>query len=458
MMGLDFKIKDFAYPGAILKLKREFERHQWLSQEILQEYQLKRLQIIIAHAYQNVPYYQTLFHKNGLVPGDIKTIKDLEKIPCLTKDLLRINYSSLIARNVKQYDPMELATSGTTGGQVKFLVDRVSNVLEFVYYWRSWGWAGYRLGDKFAELSAQVFTPYETRGKEFYRYQPLIRRLLLNSLQIAHRNADVYVNIFRKFKPLFLKGLPSNLYMLALVLNERKGHGICLRAVFSQGETLLRHQRELIERVFSCKVFDAYGHMERTVAISQCSEGNYHVHQDYGVTEFEPFSTNSGTGADEVLTEIVSTSLYNFSMPLIRYRTGDLAKIHLKPVACLCKRSFPIVASLEGRIADVVITPDQRAITALYVALDRTPGILLGQIVQDQIDQLVVRVACDAGDRLVVDLALIRNIKEFVGNKMKIEIIHESVEKIRGENFRKFKSVVSQVSSEKIFGSSIIIW
>ncbi len=75
-MGLDFKIKDFAYPISILKFKKRFDRNQFLEEEDLRAYQLKRLKVIIDHAYKNVPYYKELFRKNGLIPSDIKTLHD----------------------------------------------------------------------------------------------------------------------------------------------------------------------------------------------------------------------------------------------------------------------------------------------------------------------------------------------------------------------------------------------
>ncbi|MCM8797524.1 MAG: hypothetical protein NC923_06605 [Candidatus Omnitrophica bacterium] len=451
-MGLDFRIKDFAYPISIIRLKNQFERNQWISEDALRAYQQKRLRLIIEHAYRNVPYYRRIFQEKNIIPSDIKSINELKIMPFLTKEIIQKKFNELIAVNAKKYKPRLLSTSGTSGGAVKFYVDKPSNILEFVYYWRFWGWAGYRLGNTFAELSAQSFTPYSQKKEQYYYFEFFTRRLMVNSLLISYKNSDNYIRLFKKFKPRFLKGLPSNLYALARIIGKKTGHGITFRAIFSQGENLLRYQRDYIENTFSCKVFDSYGHMERTVAISQCPFDSYHVHMDYGGVEFvEPVSVKSEDGiADGQIREVVGTSLYNFAMPLIRYRTGDY--IRLKPTAqkCSCNRTFPIVGSIVGRNSDIVITPDGRAITALYVVFDRTPNICFGQVIQERLDKLLVKVAYNSQDIDSSDALLLKNLVDFVGDSMKIEIVHIGPEELEMNKLVKNKTIISKISSEQV--------
>jgi phenylacetate-CoA ligase len=435
-MGIDFRVRDFAYPIAVLRLKRVFDKNQWLDEKRLHDYQLSLLKTILHHAYNNVPYYHDIFDSINMLPDDIKTVEDLKKIPVLTKDTLRTSAVSLTAKDSAKYRPKAISTSGTTGGNVRFLTDSRSNILEFVFYWRYWGWAGYRIGDTFAEFSAQHFTPFEENKNVFFDFEHVTRRLILNSLLISPENSAPFIEIFAKFRPLFLKGLPSNLYAFALALRKRKGHGIKIKAVFSQGENLLGFQRDLIEKAFGCRAYDSYGHMERTVAISQCPLGSYHVHSDYGVAEFE--------GPGEIK-EIIGTSLYNLSMPLIRYKTGDYVKIQNPHKKCNCGRNFPVIDSIIGRETDIIFTPEGRAITALYVAFDRTPGIVFGQIIQESIDRLVLRIATDSRDKQMFERVLINNVRDFVGDSMKIDIEYVSQAEIESNKAGKFKVIISKI-------------
>ena len=452
-MGLDFKLKDFAHPFAILKLKHVFKRNQWLSQDMLFDYQRMKLKYIIELAYAHVPYYRKIFKERGIIPSDIKTPQDLKILPFLDKNTLRSSFEELKADNCTKFQPRTLTTSGTTGGAVKFYMDKPANVLEFVYYWRLWGWAGYRLGDTFAELSAQSFTPYNKRSRDFYIFESLTRRLMMNSLLISTRNAEEYRRIFRKFKPAFIKGLPSNLFMLALMFSKHQDHGVTFKGIFSQGENLLAHQRVFIEKVFQAKIFDSYGHMERTAAIAQCSSGSYHVHSDYGIAEFIPSLVNNirENNDDQFVAEIVGSSLYNFSMPLIRYRTGDYALLSRKAMECSCGRKFPTVVSILGRGADVVLTSDRRAITALYVALDRTPGLVFGQIVQESLNKLIVHVAYEDENYGSRDVSLLKNIRDFVGDDMHIDICHIQDNLLGKISQEKFKVIVSRLTPEDSF-------
>jgi phenylacetate-CoA ligase len=453
-MGLDFRFKDFAHPLSILRLKREFDRHQWESVELLRDYQLARLRAIVAHAYQNVPFYHQLFTERGMSPNDIHNASDMRLLPVLTKEMVRLYADSLVARNASCYRPTSIETSGTSGSQVHFLMDKNSNVLEFVFYWRFWAWAGYHLGDRFAELSAQHFTP-SGRGPRngIADYSPLTRRLMVNSLLLSLAHRDDYISLFKRFKPRFLKGLPSNLYMLALVLGSKNALGVTLQAVFSQGENLTASQRNVIEETFSCKVFDHYGHMERTVAITQCEQGTYHVHEDYGLLELlEPSSiSEDGDTESELVREIVGTGLHNCAMPMLRYRTGDLVRVKKTGQSCKCGRTFACIENIIGRSSDVVITPDRRAVTALYVALDRTAGLDMGQIVQDSIDHLTLRLAiAENADAERVTALLLRNVREFVGEEMRLDVETLTPEEIRGDQGTKFQSIVSHVVPEKL--------
>ncbi len=454
-MGINFRIRDFSYPFSILRLKRIFDKNQWLSKEALDDFRLSRLKQVISQAYENVPYYRKIMMERDITPDDISTLGDLKNIPFLTKTLLRTNFASLLAHNAKSYKPVMLSTSGTGGRKISFYVDKPSNILEFVYYWRLWGWAGYRLGDPCAELCAEYFTFFKKKTTALHHFHYPSRRLLINSLYISRRYLDDFIGIFRRFKPLFLKGLPSNMYMLALLLNERPGHGISFKGIFSQGENLMPHQRELIESVFSSKVYDSYGHMERTVAISNCPAGSYHIHMDYGMVELEDPEipmVNQGGGEPDVK-EIVGTSLYNLSMPLIRYRTGDLVKLAPCEEKCSCRRVFPKIVAIIGRDTDVIITPDGRAVTAIYTVFDRMPGIVMGQIIQDRRDRLVVKIVNEFGKLNRVDEILKGHLRSFVGTGMDIKIEHTTADGIKGDSPGKFKVVVSLIPREDILDS-----
>ena len=390
-MSIDFKIKDFAYPLSIWKLRRTLERTQWLPPAELEAYQSARLREVMGHAYRNVPYYKDLFDRHGLRPADLQTPEDLKRLPVLSKDDAREAGDRLHSQNARRYLPKPYTTSGSTGKPLKFLLDKGANSLEFVYYWRHWSWAGYRLGDRTAEVNTGYFLRRPQLKNTTAAWQPHLRRLVLNSAMISKRGAADMAKAIRRRKPRFIKGMASTLYYLSLCLEDAGIRDIAVKAAFSTGEVLSPGWREKITSVLHCPVLDSYGHMERTVAICECLAGGYHLNSDYGVLELT--RTRSSNAFGTIIGRSVGTSLYNYAMPLIRYDIGDIIEMYLEPTKCRCGRSLPLVKSIRGRTQDILRTPDGRYITAVFILPEFVSGIAFAQFIQQapgELDILVI--------------------------------------------------------------------
>lgn len=427
-MALEFKLSDFAHPAAIIKLRSTFEKTQWFTPEEQALYQERLLRRIVEHAYRYVPYYRALFDSIRLKPDDIRRLSDINKIPTLTKEVLRARFKTLEATNSRAFRPQALCTSGTTGQRIQFLVDRPSNVLEFVYYWRHWNWAGYRLGAPFAEFSSVFFSKGDDKSRLASHRQRLTNRLLLNSVAMSRATVRDYVRAIRKHRPLFLKGLPSVLYHFSLFLRQQGIDDISFKAVFSTGEILTPRFRKLIEDTLECKVYDSYGHMERTVAISECPHGGMHVNTDYGLLELArddslraEFPAARGDEGSSYTARVVGTSLYNFSMPLLRYEVGDIVLIDPKK-KCACGRQFPLVAAVGGRRSEVIVTPEGRVITAAFLVFEDVPGIMEGQIVQESLAALRVKVVPSPSFSKACAARLESRLRTLVGPSMGISV------------------------------------
>lgn len=448
-MALEFKFSDFAHPAAIIKLRSTFEKSQWYMEEEQTLYQERLLRRITEHAYRHVPYYRDLFDSLHLKPGDIRRLSDLNKIPILTKGTLRAQFKRLAATNSRAFRPQVLCTSGTTGQRLQFLVDRPSNVLEFVYYWRHWNWAGYRLGARFAEFSSSFFSG--EKAGSITCYQRLTNRLLLNSGTMSEARVRAYVAAIRRYRPLFLKGLPSVLYYFSLFLERQGVNDLSFRAIFSTGEILAPRVRKLIEGTFGCKVYDSYGHMERTVAISECPRGGLHLNPDYGVCELvrrddlrAEFAGAARDGSGYAA-GVIGTSLYNFSMPLLRYDVGDIV-LAAPDERCACGRQFPLVGAVAGRRSEVIMTPEGEVVTAAFLVFEGIPDVLAGQIIQESLTELRIKLVPAARRAHAGEEVLKSRVRRLVGPGMKITVERcEDLELLRAES-GKVSSVVSKLN------------
>ncbi len=444
-MAIDFRIRDFFYPIGIYQLKRTLDRTQWLPPEELRVYQEQRLAVIINQAYNHVPYYRHLFENLGLSPKDILSIDDLKKLPLLSKDTVRNGGADFIAENAARYHPVVYKTSGTSGTPMELYLDKHANILEFVYYLRHWSWAGFKLGDRFAELGSFFFLHRNHLSEAISSWQPHLRRLMLNSGQIAVSRVKEMAAAIRKHRPKFLKGMASPVYFLAYCFKEAGVTDLSFKAIFSTGEVLTPQYRAMAESIFNCPVLDSYGNMEGTTAISQCLEGGYHINSDYGVLEFD--HVNSSGDGNTILGRAVGTSLYNLAMPFIRYDMGDDIELFAEPKSCPCGRTLPLIKAIHGRSEDTIVTPDGRFITAMFILPEFVEGIRFVQFIQESPTLLHINVVPDKAWNDEQKDKLAYYVTKLVGTDMNVLIHRIMPDKILTESSDKIRSVISYVKT-----------
>lgn len=373
-MALTFSLTDFFSPWYITKFRSEFTRNQRLGIRALENQVSKRLRKVLIRALRTVPFYSDI-----LDPCLIDQTKDTEellaKFPILTKQILQEAPTSLLASDSTSMRAGQwVSTSGSSGQPLRIFMGKEANAMEFNYYWRYWGWSGYSLGDRFAELSSVFFL---NKQHESYMFQRLYNRLLLNSITISEERAAIHSQLLNRYKPAFIKGAPSALLALASLMPRNTSYHFPLKAIFTTGEFLSNSMRSHLEEAYETKIVDSYGQMERVAAICQCNEGSYHINIDYGFVELIPATGEEGTN----LYRVIGSSMYNDCMPLIRYDTGDLVELP-SDMACECGLPFPVVKKIVGRSSDVIQLRDGRVLTAPYVLLDEISGVSYAQLVQ----------------------------------------------------------------------------
>jgi phenylacetate-CoA ligase len=148
------------------------------------------------------------------------------------------------------------------------------------------------------------------------------------------------------------------------------------RFVVSSYELLSAVHRRAIEAAFACPVYDAYGASEFGGLAVQCELGRYHVNPASYILELLP---HAGEAA-----RMVVTTLDKHIMPLLRYDTGDLAVSAAEPCTCAWSET-DVLASLEGRSADMIAASDGRPLTAAAVDRSIAPvarGIVTYSLIQ----------------------------------------------------------------------------
>jgi phenylacetate-CoA ligase len=313
--------------------------------------------------------------------------------------------------------------------------------LERAFASRQYRWAGLPArGGRIALLRGDMIVPAAQSTPPFWRYDAWNREMWFSSYHISEATAPHYLDGLETFDPHLIFAYPSAIFSLSQFATAADRTPVLpsLQGIVTSSETFFPFEREKVSEVFSAKIFDWYGQFERVIFIGTCEDGRYHLFPDYGIAEFLPVAAGDNGALHH---EIVGTGFLNQVMPLIRYRTGDTVELPDRGTPCACGRHFPQVQSIIGRIDDEIRTPDGRRLSVIVMVFKSVAGIRLGQIIQESIDRLTVKVVPGPEFDDTQKEKLIAGIRERTGDGMKIEV--QKVSKIEPGSNGKIKTVLS---------------
>lgn len=445
LSAFSWRLNRQRFGGRFPEYRTLLEQSQWWDPSRMRAWQAERLRRLLAHAYENVPYYRDAFRRHGYDPARFQGLEDLEKLPVLSRDIVKHRGNELIARGAKGA-LTEGHTSGTTGSPITIFYDEDTVAMNYAVMDRQYRWAGLRLdadGDRVAVLRGNVIVPLEQKRPPYWRRNRALNQLICSSFHLSPENLGAYLAALREFRPAVLDGYPSSLFVMAKLLLNRDER-MPLKAAITSSETLYDFQREAIEAAFECRVFDYYAAAERVIFSVECDHHTgHHLCEEYGITELlDDANRPVAPGAEGVM---VGTSLHNFGMPLIRYRTTDRAARRMR--ACGCGRPLPMMEDVTTKAEDVLRLRDGRLIspsvlTHPFKPLDSIEG---SQLVQTDLDRLLVRIVPGGAFSPADRDHLVRELKARLGDDMRIDI--ELVEELPRTSRGKFKWVVNQVGT-----------
>jgi phenylacetate-CoA ligase len=195
-----------------------------------------------------------------------------------------------------------------------------------------------------------------------------------------------------RFQPLAIEADPAYLAWFAVRLEKIKRTPWQPRFIDVSYEFPSRRHVAQIERVFRAPVLDAYGSTECGFVFFECPQGRYHHNARWTHAEVIPCKTPGleGVGVLHV------TSMRNKWLNLVRFDTGDLARVLSGP--CSCGREGELVLeTLEGRAKDLLVRADGRAVTtrAIDRALAGIAGLLHYRVVQKTASELDLELVAD---------------------------------------------------------------
>jgi len=267
-----------------------------------------------------------------------------------------------------------------------------------------------------------------------------MRQLYMSTYHIRLDAADAYVEALRRYRIRYLLGYASALFALAGAIRERGLRAPQMAVAFSNAEAFYPFQREVIAEVFQCPVRDTWGQAEIVSGGSECPSGSMHFWPEVGETEWLRDDSDEPVPAGEP-GRMISTGFLNRGMPLIRYNGGDRSTLAPSGARCACGRGLPIIRSIDGRQADIMLTPDGAPVGGLDLIFQ--PGIPMreGQIIQESLVRFRVKVVPAPGYSARHSEEMSRGLRKILGDR--VEVVVETVEAIPRTAAGKFVIQVS---------------
>ena len=304
------------------------EQSQWWSQSELKEYQWKKLKTILTFAFEKNPYYREKFIEFGIHPDDIKDFSDFTKIPLLNKRDILNGLNNFISDGYALKSLTKDMTSGSTGMNMTFYVDRNSLDYRKAAALRNMRWYNSADGDRRIIIWGSPIGASKKEKMVMALRDFLVRDYFISSYAMTDKMMVEIVNKIKRLRPKVLVGYVSALKILAEFMEKNRISDIQVNAIIPAAETLFEYQRELFERVFHGEVYNRYGSHEFDGIAHECNFHNgMHINAENLYLEVLKDGRPAPPGQ---IGEIVITNLENFGMPFIRYRIEDLGALQAR--------------------------------------------------------------------------------------------------------------------------------
>jgi phenylacetate-CoA ligase len=436
---------------AQLRYLHEFEQTQFWSTDAIRELQWQRLRTLLRHAYAQCPFYRLRFDHAGLTPDDLRGLEDLRALPILEKRDIQEQNKEMVARNWPLGDLIANQTGGSTGAPVPFYLSKDRKCSRAAATLRHNRWAGWRIGDRVAVIWGAPRDRPSNSWRARLRGALLREPLWLDTANITEASLAEFHTALLRYRPRIIQAYARSAVMFARYLQVRGLTPHRPHAIVTSAEVLEADERQLLEDVFGCPVFNRYGCREVSVVASECSaHSGLHVMAEGLYLEIE---TPHGSAAPGEMGSILVTDLLNYAMPLIRYRIGDVGA--WASGTCPCGRGLPRLKRVAGRVTDFLVGCDGRLVSGVYLAtyvVAQRPSLGQVQILQHKAGAVTYRIKPGRDFNRLHDLEYLQKMTRcYLGAETQID--SEVVEDLPAEPSGKFLFSRSTVAPDFLVAS-----
>lgn len=410
---------------------------EFQSKEVIKAFQEQKMQEQLAYLQAHSPFYQKLFSAYNIDINKIKTLEDLEYIPFTDKKDLQLNNWDFLCVPKEQIVDY-ITTSGTLGDPVTFAC--TDNDLERLAYNEAISFTCAGL-DKNSVL--QLMTTMDKRFMAGLAYFLGLRKMGAGVIRVGNGIPELQWDTIKRIKPDTVMCIPS--FILKLI-EYAEANGIdyqnsSIKRIIGIGEGLREQNFELnslgkkIKEKWDVQLFATYSSTEMSATFSECEFGcGGHHHPELLIVEI--IGEDDKPVAEGEVGEVVITTLGVEGMPLLRFRTGDMACIHTEP--CKCGRNTFRISPIVGRKNHMIKYKGTTLYPpAMVDVLNNTSYVENYYITLDTSDAGTDEVTITIGLREGSSFDVVKDLKDRFRAKIRVapQIVVDSAENVRKVNF-----------------------
>lgn len=383
-----------------------------------------------------LPFYQhylTASFIDGL--DDDNVIERIKSLPIINKQVVKENLASI--DNTSNCGPyITMHTSGTTGSGLVFPYSVEFENKQWAIWWKYRRALGIQLDTWCGWFGGRSIISIENKKPPFWRVNKPGRQVMYSTYHLNKETVGLYYADLCKRKLEWLTGYPSTISLLASLINESRLKPIeNVKWITTGAENLLEHQIQIIKLAFpNAMVRTHYGLTEGVANFSQDKEGKWHIDSEFAYAEFIPVDD-----ADPSVSRIIGTGFSNKAFPLIRYDTGDLAKIKWTD-------GNPEIIEIYGRQEDYIELPNGVKLGRLDHIFKDCVNIREAQIHQIRKDLIELRVVKDVNYTDKDEKQLVEEASSRFGKDVDLKITYcDTIERTKAG---KVRFVVSELNKK----------
>ena len=333
------------------------KKMQKWSPEKIKKWQEEEFQQLIKTAYKHSRYYHELFDKIGLKPGDIKSMKDLEQIPPLTKEIILERFDDIVLDTRTAYHYKEGATGGSTGNPTRYVKDNNSWGFDNAFNLIMWKRTGYHYGDKFLALGSASIFPSNKHSLLHDLYYKMKAKMPFNAMNLSEERLEECVKFIINNDIHYIYGYASSIFLLAkFVIEKGLQSKVTINACFPTSEILTDVYHKTIKEAFNCHINDSYGANDGGIVAHKLDdEPGYKLGYNCIVQIKEPMDGKDNYGT-ALLTDVTNTVF-----PFIRYELGDILELG---EGYNDFHNGQVLTKVVGRTSDIISLENGRNLTS----------------------------------------------------------------------------------------------